>query len=647
MKTLWSRCCRQGALLASLLSVPVSASIAEEARLSEAEQRAGWKLLFDGKSTEGWRNYKSDKMNPGWVVEDGLLIRKEKGAGDIVTKDQFGSFEIQLEYRISKGGNSGLMFHVAEEAGPPWHTGPEVQIQDNVDGHDPQKAGWLYQLYSPQKPEWAIRFEKQVGFKGVDVDDATRPAGEWNHLYLRVTPNDGEVCVNGVSYYKFNMNSKDWDERVAKSKFAKLAMFGKTKQGHVCLQDHGNEVAFRNIRARKLTDDGKAPEPVDGTLALKTELAFPNVEWEGWDTHDADGRPNPPLRPIQVTHAGDGSNRVFIIDQSGMIHVLPNDPAAKKAKLYADFRKRTHQFKIDDEEGLLGFAFHPDYKKNGEFFLYYNTESAAQTIYLSRFKVSKTDADRADPDSEEVLTVIKQPFSNHNGGPMAFGPDGMLYIGMGDGGGRNDPTHLGQARSSFMGAVLRIDVNHKDEGKKYAVPKDNPFLGIDKVPGEIYAYGFRNPWRLAFDRKTGHLWLADVGQDLWEEIDIVKKGGNYGWSVREGSLAFGNEKHAPDAKFVAPVWEYDHRLGKSITGGHVYRGSKLPELAGHYLYGDFVSGKLWALHYDEANGKVVRNMSLPWNGLPVLAFGEDEQGESFVTTPTASGKGVYRIVNGK
>lgn len=647
MKTLWSLRNLKLALVASLLGSSVTAALAEEARLSEAEQRSGWKLLFDGKSTNGWRNYKSDSLKPGWVVEDGLLIRKEKGAGDIVTKDQFGSFEIQLEYRISKGGNSGLMFHVAEESGPPWHTGPEVQIQDNVDGHDPQKAGWLYQLYQPTKPAWAIKFEKQVGFKGIDVDDATRPAGEWNHLYLRVTPNDGEVCVNGVSYYKFNMSSKDWDERVAKSKFAKLPNFGKTKQGHICLQDHGNEVAFRNIRARKLTDDGKATEPIDGTLALKTELAFPNVQWEGWDTHDADGRPNPPLRPIQITHAGDGSNRVFVIDQSGMIHVLPNDPNAKTAKLFADFRKQTHQFKIDDEEGLLGFAFHPDYKNNGQFFLYYNTESAAQTIYLSRFKVSKSDADKADPNSEEVLLTIKQPFSNHNGGPMAFGPDGLLYIGMGDGGGRNDPTHLGQARSSFMGCVLRLDVNHQDAGKKYAVPKDNPFLGMDKVPGEIYAYGFRNPWRLAFDRKTGALWLADVGQDLWEEIDIVKKGGNYGWSVREGSLPFGNEKPAADAKFVAPVWEYDHRIGKSITGGHVYRGSKLPELAGHYLYGDYVTGKLWALHYDEANGKVIRNMSLPWSGLPVLAFGEDEQGESFVTTASAAGKGIFRIVSAK
>ena len=618
-------------------------------QLTASEQRSGWKLIFDGKSAAGWRNYKKDSIGAGWVVEDGLLVRKDKNAGDILTAAQYDSFELQLEYRISKGGNSGLMFHVTEEGSQPWHTGPEIQIQDNVDGHDPQKAGWLYQLYSPMKPAWAIKFEKQVGFKGIDVDDATRPAGQWNHLYLRVTPNDGEVCVNGVSYYKFKKGSDDWNERVAKSKFAQMPLFGKPTKGHICLQDHGNEVAFRSIRARELTADGAAPQPIDGTLTLKTELAFPDVEWEGRESHDENGRPNPPLRPIQVTHADDGTNRVFAIDQSGMIHVLPNDPSVKTAKLFADLRVRTHQFKLDDEEGVLGFAFHPQYKQNGQFFVYYNTESAKQTIFLSRFKVSKDDANKADAASEEVILTIKQPFSNHNGGPMAFGPDGMLYIGMGDGGGRNDPTGQGQARAaSFMGSVLRIDVDHKDEGKGYAVPKDNPFVGQKDVPGEIFAYGIRNPWRLSFDRKTGKLWLADVGQDLLEEIDIIQKGGNYGWSIREGTLPFGNAAGSVTATAVVePVWEYDHRIGKSITGGHVYRGSKLPELAGHYVYGDFVTGKIWALHYDEAAGKVIRNMSIPWSGLPVMAFGEDEAGELFVTTPSAGGKGIFRIVKGE
>jgi glucose/arabinose dehydrogenase len=635
------------AALLVLSTVTVASADAPPNRLTDAEQRSGWKLLFDGKTTKGWRNYKQDKVGNGWAVKDGAITWQKKGAGDIITAEQYESFELQLEYRISKGGNSGLMFHVTEQAAQPWHTGPEIQIQDNVDGHDPQKAGWLYQLYKPVKPAWAIRFEKQVGYTSPSVVDATRPAGQWNHMYLRIDPKQSEVCVNGVNYYYFVKGSDEWNKRVAASKFAKIPLFGKPTKGHVCLQDHNNLVSFRSIKVRKLDADGKVPEPIDGTLALKAELAFPNIQWEGWSPVDEAGKLNPPLRPIQITHAGDGSNRIFTIDQSGMIHVLENGSKSKKAKLFADLRARVHQFKVDDEEGVLGFAFHPNYKKTGRFFMYYSRESKARMIYLSSFRVSKSDPNKADPDSEEILMTIQQPFANHNGGPMAFGPDGYLYIGMGDGGGRNDPMGLAQSLKSKMGTMMRIDVDHRDGDRNYAIPKDNPFVGKKGVAPEIFAYGFRNPWRMSFDRKTGHLWLADVGQDLWEEIDIVKKGGNYGWSIREGTYAFGNAPGSATASVVAPVWEYDHRIGKSITGGYVYRGKKLPELDGHYLYGDYVAGKLWALQYDEAAGKVVRNMAIPWNGLPVLAFGEDEQGEVYVTTPSQGGKGIYRFVRGE
>lgn len=615
--------------------------------LTESESRSGWRLLFDGKSKAGWRNYQKDSISDGWVVEDGVLSRTEKGAGDIITVDQFENFEIQLEFRISEGGNSGLMFHVTEELKRPWQTGPEIQIQDNVAGHDPQKAGWLYQLYKPKKPGWAKRFEAQVGYKGIEMDDAFRGAGEWNHLYLRVTKTDGEVCMNGVSYFKFVKGSDDWNKRVAESKFSKYPQFGKPTKGHICLQDHGNLVSFRNIRVRELSAEGKAKEPIDGTLALKPELAFPDVQWEGWAPLDEDGKPNAPLRPIHVTHAGDGTDRVFVIDQSGMIHVLPNDASAKKAKLFADLRRRIHQFTKDDEEGLLGFAFHPKYQENGQFYLYYNTESADRTVYLSRFTVSKGDRDLADPDSEEILMTIRQPFANHNGGPMAFGPDGYLYIGLGDGGGRNDPEYEAQDLSTLMGCVLRIDVDSTSKGRKYGIPADNPFVDQKDVPDEVYAYGIRNPWRVAFDRKTGSFWLADVGQDLWEEVNIIRKGGNYGWSAREGSFGFGNAKGSTEVTGIDPVWEYDHRIGKSITGGHVYRGTAHPELAGHYLYGDYVTGKLWALHYDEKAGKVVRNVAIPWTGLPVLSIGEDSHGEAFITTPSRNGKGIYRLVGAR
>ena len=613
-------------------------------QLTEAEKRSGWRMLFDGKTTNGWRNFRKDKVSDGWAVEDGILKWKQKGAGDIISNDQFENFELQIEYRISKGGNSGLFFHVTEEAsGVPW-TGPEIQIQDNVDGHDPQKSGWLYQLYKPVKPAWAIKFENQVGYKSPDVVDATRPVGQWNHIYLRVTPQQSEVCMNGVSYYYFVKGSKDWDERVSKSKFARHKLFGKAAKGHIALQDHGNLVEFRNIKIRELPADGKAPQPIDGKLALKAVPAFPpGIRWEGYKPIDENGKPQM-IRPLQLNGAGDGTNRLFVMNQSGMIHVLANDSKVREAKLFLDLRDRVHQWRTDDEEGLLAMAFHPNYRTNGQFFVYYNNKKKPREIYLSRFRVSKDDPNKADPDSEDVLMTIQQPFANHNGGPMAFGPDGYLYIGMGDGGGRNDPEGLGQATNTFMGGLLRIDVDHHDKGKKYAVPEDNPFTDKKGVLPELYAYGFRNPWRMSFDRKTGHLWLGDVGQDLWEEIDIVKKGGNYGWSIREGSYAFGNVSSG-DAQVIDPVWEYDHRIGKSITGGYVYRGAKIPKLQGHYLYADYISGKLWALKYDYRTGKVIHNLEIPWSGLPIVAFGEDDEGEVYVMTPTAPGNGIFRLVD--
>jgi glucose/arabinose dehydrogenase len=635
----------------ALLAIAATSLLAAEPnRLTEAEQRSGWRLLFDGASLEGWRNFGQQTVSPGWSIENGTIVRKGVGAGDILSKETFGSFELQLEYKISKGGNSGLMFHVTEEERTPWMTGPEVQIQDNVDGHDPQKSGWLYQLYQPVKPAWAVRFEKQVGFETPAVDDATRPAGEWNHLYIRVTPTDGEVQVNGVSYFKFQKGSDDWNERVAKSKFADMFKFGKATEGHIALQDHGNEVAFRGIKVREIPADGRVPEPIDGTLEnVKTVLAFPEIEWEGWTPVDERGKQNPPLRPIHVTHAGDGSGRLFVVDQSGMIHTIPTDGSARKATLWLDRRDQVHPFPQDDEEGFLGFAFHPRFAENGQFFAYYNprfgegTNVKPRTVRLSRFTVDP-EAERVRKSEEEILLSFQQPFSNHNGGPMCFGNDGYLYVGFGDGGGRNDPMKLAQKNGSLMGTIIRVDVDPLVPGEvPYEIPEDNPFVGKENVRPEIYATGIRNPWRISCDPKTGFIWIADVGQDMWEEISVVTKPGqNFGWSIREGSKAF--NQVIGDGGFSEPVWEYDHRVGKSITGGHVYRGEKIPGLSGHYLYGDYVSGKLWALHHDVEAGRTIRNVAIPWNGLPVLAFGEDEQGESYVTTPSQNGQSVYRIV---
>ena len=210
-------------------------------KLTDAEEKAGWKLLFDGETTKGWRNFKKDAINPGWKVVDGTLTRAAGGAGDIITTDKYDAFELSIDYKISKGGNSGIMYHVTEEANTPWMTGPEIQIQDNKDGHDPQLAGWLYQLY---KPENDPKTGKPV--------DATKPAGEWNRLVILITPEKCTHTMNGVKYVEYVKGSKDWDERVAKSKFAQMPHFGKPTDGYLSLQDHGNEVAYRNIKIREV-----------------------------------------------------------------------------------------------------------------------------------------------------------------------------------------------------------------------------------------------------------------------------------------------------------------------------------------------------------------------------------------------------------
>ncbi len=220
-------------IMVTLLSSVLAAADAPHNTLSDAEKAAGWKLLFDGKTADAWRNFKKDTMGEGWKVQDGALVRADKGAGDIITKDPFDAFELTLDYNISKGGNSGLMFHVTEAEKTPWMSGPEIQIQDNVDGHDPQKAGWLYQLYKSDT-------------------DATKPAGEWNTLRIVISPSKCEQYMNGVKYCEYVKGSKDWDERVAASKFSKMPAFGKSTKGHICLQDHGNLVSFRNIKIRPI-----------------------------------------------------------------------------------------------------------------------------------------------------------------------------------------------------------------------------------------------------------------------------------------------------------------------------------------------------------------------------------------------------------
>jgi glucose/arabinose dehydrogenase len=608
--------------------------------LSEAERRGGWKLLFDGHDAAAFRGYRRESLGAGWQVRDGALVRAADGADDIITRDQFGAFEAQLEYRIAPGGNSGLMFHVTEDEPEPSHTGPEVQILDNVSAKESQKAGWLYGLYEPKVPDWVRQADKEAGRTSPETIDATRPAGEWNHLYLRVAPGGCEVCLNGVVYERFKIGSKDWNERVAKSKFASFSNFAKAGRGHLCFQDHGDEVAFRSIKVRELPADGAKIPFADDVAAVQAMPAFPDATWEGWSPESADGAPAVPLRPLVVTHAGDGSGRRFVLDQSGMIHVFR--PGSVAGKLFLDLRPGTSPWGKYNEEGMLGLAFHPRFRETGEFFVTYSLKGERHVEHLCRYRVSKADPDRADPASEEVVLAVDQPYWNHNGGSIAFGPDGFLYWGLGDGGSRDDPFGNGQKLDTLLGKILRIDVDRREDGRAYAIPADNPFVGRADARGEIFAFGFRNPWQIAFDRETGRLWAADVGQDLIEEVDIVTKGGNYGWSLREGTQLFGNR---PDggATLMAPVWEYDHQVGKSITGGFVYRGRQVPALVGSYLYADFVSGRLWALELDAATGRAT-NVEISWNGLPIFGFGTDADGEAYVLTSSPTGQGVFRLV---
>jgi glucose/arabinose dehydrogenase/DNA-binding beta-propeller fold protein YncE len=375
-------------------------------------------------------------------------------------------------------------------------------------------------------------------------------------------------------------------------------------------------------------------------MPLETEVAFPDLEWTDWKKEDK-GKLLP-LRPLLLMHAGDGSNRVFVGTEHGVVHVFPNDQKAKKTKVFLDIQKKVRYSDMENEEGFLGLAFHPNYKENGTFYALYNPKRL--TTVISRFKISKDDPDRADPASEEEIFRIERPFWNHAGGTIVFGPDGYLYVVLGDGGSANDPFDNGQNLKTLLGKVLRLDVDHKGEKTAYAIPKDNPFVGVKDARPEIWCYGMRNPWRISFDRKTGVLWCADVGQNLYEEIDHLVAGGNFGWSRREGLHPFGPKGSGPKPEFIEPIWEYHHDVGKSMTGGLVYRGTRLPELQGSYLLADYVTNKLWALQYDEKEKRVVAFRPIADKGVPVMSFGEDEQGDAYFMTYSASGKGIYRFV---
>lgn len=377
-------------------------------------------------------------------------------------------------------------------------------------------------------------------------------------------------------------------------------------------------------------------------IDVKTEPAFPGLKWTGWDSGEDSGKPNP-FRAILLTHAGDGSGRIFVPQQQGIIHVFKNGD--KQTKIFLDISSKVRYLDKQNEEGLLGLAFHPKFKENGQFFVFYTDVNAQMANVVSRFNVKKDDPTVADPNSEVEIIRFEKPFWNHDGGTIVFGNDGYLYIAHGDGGNGGDPKENGQNKGVLLGKVLRIDVDKKGaDGKNYAIPSDNPFVNTPGATPEVWCYGLRNVWRMAFDRETGDLWAGDVGQNLFEEINILTKGGNYGWNPREGLHPFGRKGVSENKDMTDPIWEYHHSLGVSITGGNVYRGKAIPELQGWYLYADYLSSKCWALKYDKQAGRVVANRPIDSKCVAPMSFGEDEAGETYIMGASPTGQGIYKFV---
>ena len=363
---------------------------------------------------------------------------------------------------------------------------------------------------------------------------------------------------------------------------------------------------------------------------LTTAVAFPNLQFD---------------RPVTLAYPKDGSNLLFVVEQHvKKIWSFPNDRSTSDKQLFLELPDPINR---GNEEGLLGLAFHPKYKENKFFFVYYSAaDDGKRHSVVSRFKATSDNPRIADPKSEERIWVsAEDPFENHNGGHIDFGPAGFLYITLGDGGAADDPMSSGQNPSDWFGSILRIDVDHPAGGKPYGIPADNPAKRARKFARwapEVYCIGLRNVWKFSFDRQTGDLWAGDVGQNLWEMVHRIENGGNYGWSIKEGLHNFQpgrRQRTEPATKITPPIVEYPHNVtadrsdtGLSITGGYVYRGKKLPSLAGVYVYGDFDTGRIWGLRFEK--GKRVESAELIEVGkqpkLNIASFGEDPQGELYI-----------------
>ncbi len=348
-------------------------------------------------------------------------------------------------------------------------------------------------------------------------------------------------------------------------------------------------------------------ESVDGQVQLTN--AFPALTF---------------TRPIFLTHAGDGTNRVFVAQQDGYIRVFSNDSAVGSYTTYLDINDKLSS--TGGEEGLLGLAFHPDYATNGFFYVNYTAPSPLRTV-VARYKVMGGNPNKADSLSEQIIIEINQPYSNHNGGMILFGQDGYLYIGMGDGGSGGDPQNYAQNLQSLLGKMLRLDV---DTTMGYRIPPTNPFYGNPTAGREeLYAWGLRNPWRFSEDTTSGLMLLGDVGQVQWEEIDDVRNGLNYGWRCYEGNAPYNTSGCGPVSEYTFPIKVYPHSGGDcSVTGGYIYRGYRRPEFEGAYIYGDYCTGKIWLLRYE--GGQVTEDSLLINAPFSVSSFGVDGDGEIYI-----------------
>jgi len=340
--------------------------------------------------------------------------------------------------------------------------------------------------------------------------------------------------------------------------------------------------------------------------------------------------------PLYLTAPPADLNRLFIVEQTGAVRIVKDG-----ALLPTPFLDISSRISAGGEQGLLGLAFYPDYANNGRFIVHY-TNPAGDT-HLSTFQVSG-DPDVADPASERLILTADQPYANHNGGQVVFGPDGFLYLGLGDGGAANDPEGRAQNLSDLLGSILRLDVQTETS---YTVPADNPFVGQAGVQPEVWSYGLRNPWRFSFDRGTGDLYIADVGQDRYEEVDVAPasagngKGVNYGWNIMEGDHCLGGDE-CNRTGLTSPDFEYGHDQGCSITGGYVYRGAAVPALQGLYFYGDFCQGWVRSFRYSPGSVTEITDWPTLRPGGPVLSFGEDAAGELYVMS---SSGGVFKVIS--